>query len=69
LTGGEKGGGIFAANFKMTGSIENPKVSVNPLSALAPGIFRNLFNIFQRGTDEPDLGAADPREPARPDGT
>ncbi|MEQ8195120.1 MAG: AsmA-like C-terminal region-containing protein, partial [Rhodospirillales bacterium] len=52
LTGGEKGGGIFAANYKMTGPIENPKVTVNPLSALAPGIFRNLFNLFGSSATE-----------------
>ena len=46
FTGGEKGGGVFAATYTMTGSLENPKLSVNPLSALAPGFFRNLFGIF-----------------------
>ncbi len=48
LTGGEEGGGIFAANYKMTGSIEKPKVTVNPLSVLAPGFLRNLFNVFDK---------------------
>ncbi len=46
LTGTEEGSGIFAATYKMKGSLENPEVKVNPLSALAPGIFRNLFGIF-----------------------
>jgi hypothetical protein len=46
LTGSEEGGGIFAANFTMTGTTEEPTVSVNPLSALAPGILRNVFGIF-----------------------
>jgi hypothetical protein len=63
FTGGTKGGGIFAANFKMTGPVENPEVSVNPLSALAPGIFRNLFNIFDQGPQE------NIPEPVNPDGT
>jgi len=49
LTGVEEGGGIFAATYKMTGPMENPDVKVNPLSALAPGIFRNLFGIFTDG--------------------
>lgn len=47
LTGGEKGGGIFAANYTMTGPRSDPDVSVNALSALAPGFLRNLFNIFE----------------------
>jgi len=49
LTGVEEGGGIFAATYRMTGSMEDPEVRVNPLSALAPGIFRNLFGIFADG--------------------
>jgi hypothetical protein len=46
LTGGEKGGGVFAANYSMTGSVEEPDVQVNPLSALTPGFLRNVFGIF-----------------------
>ena len=57
LTGTEEGGGIFAANYAMRGTIENPKVVVNPLSALAPGIFRNLFGLL---ADGPNTGGAPP---------
>ena len=46
LTGGEKGGGVFAASFTMTGPREAPVVSVNPLSALTPGILRKVFGIL-----------------------
>ncbi len=46
LTGTEKGGGVFAANFTMAGPVEKPDVTVNPLSALAPGILRNIFGVF-----------------------
>jgi hypothetical protein len=49
LTGIEDGGGIFAATYRMTGPLEDPEVKVNPLSVLAPGIFRNLFGIFAGG--------------------
>jgi hypothetical protein len=35
--------GLFAANYRLSGSSDNPDVSVNPLSALAPGILRQLF--------------------------
>ncbi len=49
LTGGEEGGGIFAATYRMTGSMEDPEITVNPLSALAPGFFRNIFGIFDQG--------------------
>jgi hypothetical protein len=46
FTGGEKGGGVFAATYTMTGPMEEPVVAVNPLSALAPGFLRNVFGIF-----------------------
>ncbi len=46
LAGTEDGGGVFAANFSVTGPIEDPETTVNPLSALTPGILRNLFGAF-----------------------
>jgi hypothetical protein len=39
----EKGGGLFAANYSVRGSLSDPSVSVNPLSALTPGFLRGLF--------------------------
>lgn len=54
LTGGD-GGGLFAWTYRVAGPIDQPKVSVNPLSALAPGFLRKLF--------EP----VDPNAPALPD--
>jgi hypothetical protein len=43
LTGG--GGGVFAATYKVSGPMDDARVNVNPLSALAPGFLRNLFNL------------------------
>ncbi|RKK03178.1 DUF3971 domain-containing protein [Pseudoroseomonas wenyumeiae] len=43
----EKGGGLFAAAFKVTGPVDNPNVSVNPLSMLTPGFLRGLFGSGQ----------------------
>lgn len=45
LTGG-KGGGVFAATYKMSGPVKKPEISVNPLATLAPGFLRGLFGIF-----------------------
>lgn len=42
LLGGQ-GQGLFAANYQVTGSTADPQVSINPLSALAPGFLRRLF--------------------------
>ncbi len=38
-----KGEGLFGFAFKLRGTSDDPKVSVNPLSALAPGMFREIF--------------------------
>lgn len=40
---GEKGGGIFAMNYQVAGPVEDPSISVNPLSMLTPGILRGVF--------------------------
>jgi hypothetical protein len=42
LMGGE-GQGLFGANFRMAGPLADPQISVNPLSAFAPGALRRLF--------------------------
>ena len=47
LVGGE-GQGVFASNFRLYGKLEDPQVSVNALSTLAPGVLRNLF-LFSPG--------------------
>ena len=42
----EESGGLVAARYTLRGSLDNPDVSVNPLSALTPGILRKLFDVF-----------------------
>ena len=43
FSGGEDGGGIFAANYEVTGALTKPVAKVDPLTALAPGFLRNIF--------------------------
>lgn len=38
-----KGEGLFGFNYRLTGTTDAPDVSVNPLSVLTPGMFRELF--------------------------
>lgn len=38
-----RGEGLFGFNYSLTGNADNPRVGVNPLSLLTPGIFRELF--------------------------
>jgi hypothetical protein len=44
----EKGGGLFAMRYSMTGPFTNPKVKINPLSALTPGFLRGIFSIGEK---------------------
>lgn len=39
----KKGEGIFGMSYSASGNAEEPKISVNPLSVLTPGIFRRIF--------------------------
>jgi hypothetical protein len=43
----EKGGGVFAARYSVRGPLSDPKVGVNPLSALTPGILREAFGLLK----------------------
>ena len=49
-----KGEGLIGFNYTLKGSAEAPRVSVNPLSALTPAMFRDIFRRppprVQRGT-------------------
>jgi hypothetical protein len=44
LLGGGRYEGLFAVNFRIAGSASSPTMSVNPLSALAPGILRRFID-------------------------
>ncbi|MGF1543303.1 MAG: AsmA-like C-terminal region-containing protein [Parvularculaceae bacterium] len=54
-----RGEGVFALAYKLSGSANAPRVFVNPLSALAPGVARRAFEPIPSDknappTDEPD---------------
>ena len=51
LTGG-KDEGLFAASYGVTGRLDDPAIAVNPLSALAPGFLRNLFDVIGSGREK-----------------
>ncbi|WP_413988298.1 DUF3971 domain-containing protein [Labrys okinawensis] len=50
ILAGGKYGGVFAINFKVAGKASAPVLTVNPLSAIAPGFLRKIFE-FQKQTD------------------
>ena len=45
--GGGAQGGLIGVTFKIEGPITEPHVFINPLSAVAPGIFRKIFEFQQ----------------------
>lgn len=46
FTGGEEGGGLFAATFTMRGNPDGGEITVNPLATLTPGFLREIFKVF-----------------------
>lgn len=74
-----RGEGLFGFNYSLKGPASSPRVQVNPLSALTPGMFREIFRrpppSVQRDGDEttdPSLQSNDferesqkPAEPSR----
>jgi len=59
VVGGE-GEGLFAANYKIDGPLEDPDVAVNPLSALAPSFLRRLFKADTDPAEPLATGREDP---------
>jgi hypothetical protein len=49
LFSAEKGGGLFAVRAHISGQLTDPDVTVNPLSALTPGVLRDVFGSAPAG--------------------
>jgi hypothetical protein len=37
--------GLIGITFKLTGKVEQPNLQINPLSIIAPGVFRQIFEF------------------------
>lgn len=62
----ERGGGVFAATYRVRGPFADPEVSVNPLAALTPGFLRGLFGFLDPGEGgAAPAPAPDPHERSR----
>jgi hypothetical protein len=51
ILGGGQNEGLFAVNFRISGLASAPTLTVNPLSAVAPGFLRKLFGTGSGATD------------------
>jgi hypothetical protein len=43
ILGGNRNEGLFGVNFRVSGPASAPNLTINPLSAIAPGFLRQLF--------------------------
>lgn len=48
----EKGGGLFALTYTVSGPFEQTQIAVNPLSALTPGFLRRIFKRDRSKVDD-----------------
>ena len=58
ITGIDKSG-IFVTQFKVTGTSDDMKTSVNPVTSIAPGLIRDLFSPNWLGNEEQRLFGSD----------
>ncbi len=54
------GEGLFAFTYNIEGPVEEPRIAVNPLSGLAPGFLRRIFQIGQNGPIVPKIKPGEP---------
>ena len=63
IISGTHGEGIFGITFAVQGPMSEPQVLVNPLSLVAPGIFRD---VFQMTTSDPKVLVREDNAPSKP---
>ena len=45
IIGGDRNQGLLGVTFRVSGDLSDPLLTVNPISAIAPGIFRRIFEF------------------------
>lgn len=59
LTSGD-GQGILGTDYSISGPMDNPQITINPLSTITPGFIKSIFDI----TEAPAVKAKEPIAPA-----
>jgi hypothetical protein len=57
ILGGNRREGLIGVNFRVAGSMDEPVLTVNPLSAIAPGFLRRLFSAGGQAPPAPPQSA------------
>lgn len=65
LGGGDNKSGVFAWTYEVVGTPNQPEMRVNPVSALAPGLFRKIFE-FPAANSTANTGTNGPNGASRP---
>jgi hypothetical protein len=62
---GRQGEGVVGITFAIKGKLDDPTVLVNPMSVMAPGIFRQIFD-FTGSVPDPSAASAGSQGQDRP---
>jgi hypothetical protein len=62
ILGGGEHEGLFGLNYKISGSVASPNLTIDPLSGLAPGFLRKIFGAISDATEQ--VGAPTPDQSA-----
>jgi len=63
LLGGGKNEGVFGVSYRVHGPLSGPQLTVNPLSAIAPGILRKMVAAIDGTAVQGDAAPAEPHAP------
>ena len=63
ILGGGAHEGLFGLNYKISGSVAKPDLTIDPLSALAPGFLRKIFGAISEAAE----GSAPAPQSGKPD--
>jgi hypothetical protein len=66
LLGGSNNEGLFGVNFKVQGQASAPMLTVNPLSAIAPGFIRKIFGAMDGAQSDQNGQPLAPPQPPPP---
>lgn len=60
----KQGEGLFGVTYNLSGNLDAPKISTNPLSVLAPGILRRVFEGTAPTAPPPSAASQSPAPPS-----
>lgn len=69
LLGGGKNGGLLGVTFQVRGQTGAPSVTINPMSAVAPGFLRKMFEFRQQSPAGDAAATGSTRPPASASGS